>query len=66
MKRLNTLVPNGLNSLTFNDDPLHLVLPHSNCSARVLHLVQKFSDNVTVRGSYRANRNLRSLLRSNQ
>lgn len=66
MKRLSTLSPHGLNVTTAADQPLHLVLPYSRCSQRVVNLCQSMCSDVKIRGSFRANQNLRSHLRRNQ
>ena len=66
IRRLQTLSPQGLNSLTFTDSPLNHVLPHSQCSNQVLRVCRSILPDVKVRGSYRANRNLRSFLRGNR
>ena len=66
MKRLNTLAPNGLNLLENTRSTLHLVLPFSGCSNRVVRTVQSIARDVTTIGSFTAARNLRGVFRSNR
>ena len=61
IRRLKTLAPNGLNTIESTRRALHLVLPFSDCSNRVVRVCQSVIRDVTTVGSFRANKNLRSL-----
>jgi hypothetical protein len=63
MRRLNTLKPHGLNTLGLNKKALHLVVPFSACSDRVVRVCQRLATDVTAVGAFTSARNLRSLLR---
>ena len=62
MRRLNSLAPHGLNTLGLNKKTLHLVVPFSACSDRVIRVCQRVASDVTTVGSRTSARNLRSLL----
>ena len=63
MRRLNTLAPHGLNGTDNTKKSVHLVLPYSACSERILRLCQARTRDVTTTGSFTSARNLRSLFK---
>ena len=66
MQRLNTLAPNGLNQLENTRRAVHLVLPYSACSNRVVRVCQSIAHDVTTVGAFTSSRNLRSTLSANR
>ena len=52
MQRLNTIVPFGLNEAQNKDESLHLVLPFSDCSNKVLRTCQRTFQHANIRGSF--------------
>ena len=66
IRRLNTLTPHGLNRLEQTRQALHLVLPFSRCSDRVLRTCQSVLRDVTTVGSFTTGRNLRAVFNANR
>lgn len=65
IKRLRTLSPNGINVLGESRGVLHLVLPHSNCSNRIVRACRSVLHDVRTIGSFRTHPNIRTLLSGN-
>ena len=65
MRRLKTLVPDGLNEATNRNNALRLVLPWSDCARRVLRLAQQKLRSSDVTGSFTMHPNLRRKLITN-
>lgn len=65
MKRLHTLTPSGLNQELNRTDRLHLVLPYSDCSQRVVQLCRRQMD-VNFCPSFSMHPNLERLLSTNR
>ena len=64
IKRMCVLTPNGLNQEMNKCNKLRFIVPHSNCSKRVLRYCQKELSNVQVTGVFTNQSNLRTLLRT--
>ncbi len=63
MKRLHTITPEGLNEQMNRSNNLHLVLPFSQCSAKVSKEIRQSCDDVIT--SYTRHKNLSSILTVN-
>ena len=61
--RLHTLSPEGLNIQLNRNEKIHLVLPFSQCSARVANQIRRVCDDVTT--SFTRHKNLVSILTAN-
>ena len=64
MHRLNTLVPSGLNETLNKEKPVHLILPYSECSQKILRLCQTTFQQCNIRGAFSMHANLRQRLRN--
>lgn len=65
IKRLQTLPPSGLNIVTDRAKSLHLIVPFSECSGKIIRHCQSNIQDANICGSYRMNKNLRAALRVN-
>ncbi len=66
MQRLNTIVPYGLNETVNKEKPLHLILPYSDCSQKIIRLCQRTFQHSHIRGAFTMHANLRQRLRTDQ
>lgn len=63
IRRLSSQAPNGLNTICQINRPIHLVLPYSECSGRVVRVCQDICSEINTVGSMTTGQNLRSLFK---